>query len=161
MRRLLRALLQAVTTRDELRRLTVLVRDLPNATRSEVWPQCQRMNKRSWIYWLGLAALGVLPLAAAWLGVGFARARFVGPQLPPQLRSGAAAVGGTWGWITGIVLCRLICGRVTARNLRSILRSRGYCLCCGYDLRATPERCPECGRPAPAAGGNPADAEPF
>src|SRR5947207_11639389 len=49
----------------------------------------------------------------------------------------------------------LLFALLPAQRLRSHLRTRrrkslGQCLQCGYDLRASPDRCPECGTERPA-----------
>lgn len=35
--------------------------------------------------------------------------------------------------------------RVVRADIRTMRRDRGQCEKCGYDIRATPNRCPECG----------------
>ena len=59
-------------------------------------------------------------------------------------------VFGVPGWLPPLALvipARLWLG---ARSRRRRLRLRGLCEHCGYDLRATPYRCPECGTHAAA-----------
>jgi hypothetical protein len=41
---------------------------------------------------------------------------------------------GTWGVV-----------REWQKMQRSKCKENGFCATCGYDLRATPDRCPECG----------------
>jgi hypothetical protein len=78
------------------------------------------------------------PRARTFSFLGFG---FTGHQGP------SSRLGAIWfpHWFAALVFAIL-----PALRLRSILRTRrrirlGLCPQCGYDLRASPDRCPECG----------------
>jgi len=74
-------------------------------------------------------------------------------------RLGDRSSGGTyvsisfpyWTPMLAIAAPMLILAPMRVRRRRvAVRRAAGLCVQCGYDLRASPERCPECGTPAPA-----------
>ena len=57
-----------------------------------------------------------------------------------------------WPLLLGAALPAGLWARRWLGKRRALARSgQGRCAACGYDLRATPEQCPECGAPAAAA----------
>jgi len=49
-------------------------------------------------------------------------------------------------WLPIVSLLVLPIARISAWNRQRMQLARGCCTRCGYDLRATPDRCPECGQ---------------
>ncbi len=50
-------------------------------------------------------------------------------------------------WAGCVPLALVLTAMLPARLRRRLRRRRGLCPQCGYDVRASPERCPECGTP--------------
>ncbi len=110
-------------------------RNLPRRVEWELYPSHSRINDRydapEWIARFGLDwrfrhGQGGRPNGEYWSN----RSIFIAVPFWPLV----LATGGG-GWLIGR----------HARALRR-RRRRGLCVACGYDIRATPERCPECGR---------------
>ena len=97
-------------------------------------------------------------------GFGFARVRLLrGPWQPPRTGEspGAVAEERVYRAAFGPILVAtaavpaaavVVVGPLRRRRLGRRAERLGLCPACGYDLRATPDRCPECGA-VPAGGG--------
>jgi len=108
--------------------------------------------------WIPLYPLIVEPIEGDVFSVGAAGfGMWYGRPLPAAAFNPSAPAGWAirnWGllvpyWFVvlfeGMLAMRVVKRAVRAHAARG-RRTNGLCPACGYDLRATPERCPECGR---------------
>lgn len=92
---------------------------------------------------LDLAGIDPAKIRFRSLGFGVVAA---GPQTL-GLRDSAALILIMPHWAPVAVLSILILRKVNRARRKQLLLEQGHCRKCGYDLRASPERCPECGTP--------------
>jgi hypothetical protein len=103
-----------------------------------------------WFHYADERTVGFTP-AARWLGVGWGTER---TRLPGEVISWSSIVAPHWLWISTTAIFPLLLSIRAARRRRRWRRELcvpGLCTTCGYDLRATPDRCPECGAIPPAS----------
>ena len=77
---------------------------------------------------------------------------FLGFQLIAGTSGGNYRVAVVPLWAGLVVALLPVAVPLVRRRIRAARRRRGRCAGCGYDVRATPGRCPECGAVAAAGG---------
>ncbi len=106
----------------------------------------QRMRIVGWCYLCSFAywqTWAPLILATVFALAGQMAVRFT----MPALTTFQAPLYGLWGGVVAWLLGSYVCSKIRGQVVRKLIRKQFPQLCqeCGYDLRATAGRCPECG----------------
>lgn len=87
-------------------------------------------------------------LSREWPGVGLYRSGYGGDDVLHGGKPffGTATIVAIADWLPAAPLMAIVGVQLIARLRRGRPARVGHCRACGYDLRASPDRCPECGR---------------
>ena len=112
-----------------------------NAVREMVNPYYLEMQGKGWRKLVQVYDAQPLPAQQTRGGLGF-RWRFDSTVHPKQTRFSRLVIMPYWAPLLVFALLPVLWVWRRRRHRRP-----GCCAVCGYDLRASPERCPECGNP--------------
>ena len=86
-----------------------------------------------------------------WNRLGFAH-QGLNDKFSRRIKYNLYEVFAPWWFVLGLLaILPLVKGKMLLRERRlRRWKEQGLCLVCGYDMRASPERCPECGTAVPS-----------
>jgi hypothetical protein len=111
---------------------------LPKETRKAIFWDQVRLDIRTWQTWVSGLVFGALDIGADVVAHRFYSVFAVTDQF-------SFFIVRIVGLMVALACSLVIVVPSSQRNRRRVWLSHRICPACGYDIRATPDRCPECG----------------